>query len=108
MTLSLPESIATYFEVSNGADTDAITRCFTEGAFVVDEGQTHRGHKALQFWIQGTRKTFDYSVKPLEVFEKGAHLTVTAQVSGNFAGSPVRLDHVFQLAGDKIASLEIR
>jgi hypothetical protein len=32
---------------------------------------------------------------------------VTAKVSGNFPGSPLNLDHVFELHGDKIASLEI-
>jgi hypothetical protein len=31
-----------------------------------------------------------------------------AEVSGDFPGSPVNLEHIFRLDGDKIASLEIR
>ncbi len=38
----------------------------------------------------------------------GTQWTVRANVPGNFPGSPVRLDHVFELAGDAIRSLEIR
>jgi hypothetical protein len=33
---------------------------------------------------------------------------VTGKVSGNFPNSPVTLEHIFRLDGDKIASLEIR
>ena len=32
---------------------------------------------------------------------------VTARVSGNFPNSPANLDHVFEIHGDRIASLEI-
>ena len=33
---------------------------------------------------------------------------VAGRVAGDFPGSPITLDHVFRLDGDKIASFEIR
>lgn len=108
MTISLPASIATYFEVSNGADDTRLTHCFARDAVVLDEGRTHRGHEAIQSWLRETRKKFEYCVAPLNALQEGTRVSVVAQVTGNFPGSPVRLEHVFQLAGDVIRSLEIR
>jgi hypothetical protein len=34
-------------------------------------------------------------------------VTVRARLTGEFPGSPLELDHIFKLSGDKIASLEI-
>lgn len=47
-------------------------------------------------------------VEPIEVVQRGGKTIVTARVSGNFPGSPVNLDHIFGIEGDRIASLEIR
>lgn len=107
MSLPLPEPVATYFEVSNGADDAGLAHCFMPDARVLDEGQTHEGHGAILTWLRATRKKFEYSVEPLDVSQKGARVMVAAKVTGNFPGSPVRLDHVFQLTGDRIRSLEI-
>lgn len=107
MTLSLPDSISTYFEISNGSDIAQIARCFALDAFVVDEGRTYQGHDAIQSWQREAQKKFEYTVEPVGVSRDGDRLKVTANVVGNFPGSPARLDHVFGLAGDKIKSLEI-
>ncbi|WP_418648302.1 nuclear transport factor 2 family protein [Thauera butanivorans] len=107
MTLSLPDPVSTYFEVSNGSDIARLTRCFAPDAVVVDEGRTYRGHDAIQSWQREAQKKFQYTVEPVSISRDGYRLTVTAQVAGNFPGSPARLDHVFVLAGDRIASLEI-
>ena len=82
MSLSLPDAITTYFSISNGADATHIADCFTQDACVFDEGETHRGRPAIQAWMPAT-------------------------VTGNFPGSPVQLDHAFQLAESQIQSLEI-
>ncbi|MDR0245886.1 MAG: nuclear transport factor 2 family protein [Burkholderia sp.] len=108
MTLSLPDSIRVYFEFSNGADTARIADCFTQEAVVVDEGRTYRGYDAIQSWKRESRKTFAFTVEPVSVSRDGNRLTVTANVAGNFPGSPVQLDHVFDLALGKIESLEIK
>ncbi|GAA5235074.1 nuclear transport factor 2 family protein [Verticiella sediminum] len=107
MSLPLPAPISTYFEISNGADIARIVRCFTQDALVVDESRTYRGHDAIQSWQREAQRKFEYTVEPVSVSKKGDLLTVTASVVGNFPGSPVQLDHVFALSGDKISSLEI-
>lgn len=107
MPLSLPDPVSAYFKISNGADITHIARVFTQDAVVVDEGQTYQGHDAIQSWQGGTRKKFEYTVAPVSASRDGGQLKVKATVAGNFPGSPVQLDHVFSLAGDKITSLEI-
>ncbi|WP_081760349.1 nuclear transport factor 2 family protein [Bordetella petrii] len=108
MALSLPDPISAYFELSNGSDTVRVDYCFTQDAVVVDERRTHRGHEAIQSWKREARKKFEYTVEPVNVSREGDRITVLANVVGNFPGSPVQLDHVFELADDKIKSLEIR
>ncbi|CAO1666395.1 SnoaL-like domain-containing protein [Halomonas sp. NYA30] len=118
MSLSLPDAISTYFHISNGADVSHIAECFTQDACVFDEGETHRGHTAIQAWMRATREKVEYSVEPVSVSQQGNTMVVsvsqqgntmvvTATVTGNFPGSPVQLDHAFQLAESQIQSLEI-
>jgi hypothetical protein len=47
-------------------------------------------------------------VEPLSLIQRDGATIVAAKVAGDFPGSPVTLDHVFRLEGDKISSLEIR
>jgi hypothetical protein len=108
MTLSLPDSISIYFEISNGSDVARLDHCFMQDAVVIDERHTHRGLAAIQSWKREARKKFEYTVEPINVSRDGDRVTVAANVVGNFPGSPVQLDHVFELAGDKIRLLEIR
>jgi hypothetical protein len=35
-------------------------------------------------------------------------VVVTGEVSGDFPGSPIKLEHIFEIEGGRIASLEIR
>ncbi|SAI65322.1 SnoaL-like domain [Bordetella ansorpii] len=107
MSLALPTPVSLYFEISNGADAGGLVRCFASDAVVVDEGRTHQGLAAIQSWQREAKQAFDYTVQPSDVKQDGDRLTVTTNVEGNFPGSPVALDHVFELAADKITSLEI-
>ncbi|MCT4701460.1 nuclear transport factor 2 family protein [Enterobacteriaceae bacterium H20N1] len=108
MNLPLPGPVSLYFDIGNGSDIAQITRCFMHDAVVTDEKQTYRGLDAILAWKYEAKKKFEYSVEPLSISRDGDRLTVTANVVGNFPGSPVQLDHVFNLTGDKINSLEIR
>jgi ketosteroid isomerase-like protein len=108
MNHQLVESIRSYFDIINGPDTAGITDYFTQDAVVVDEGNVHRGHGAIRSWLQETRKRFEYSVEPIDTSRQEEHVTVVAKVFGNFPGSPVQLNHSFQLEGDRIQSLEIK
>lgn len=107
MPLSLPASVSVYFEISNGSDISQISHCFISNAVVVDEGKTHRGHVAIHAWQQEAQKKFKYTVEPVSASREGNRLKVAANVVGNFPGSPAQLDHLFDLDGDKIKSLEI-
>lgn len=107
MTSSLPDSVTRYFEISNGADIAGLPECFTSEALVFDEGQTHHGQDAIGSWIQEARSKATYSVEPTGASWDGEQGTVTADVVGNFPGSPVSLEHAFTLAHGKIQSLRI-
>lgn len=107
MSLSLPNSVSNYFKISNGLDIAQIVGCFTRDAVVVDEGQTYQGHAAIQSWQRDAQKKFKYTVEPISMSRDGDRLSVTANVVGNFPGSPVQLNHVFDLVGDKIKQLKI-
>ncbi|MCO7248098.1 nuclear transport factor 2 family protein [Halomonas sp. Mc5H-6] len=107
MSLSLPDAITTYFRISNGADDTHLGDCFTQDACVSDEGETHRGRTAIQSWLRATRAKIAYRVEPVSVSHQDNTMVVTATVTGDFPGSPVQLDHTFQLADAQIQSLEI-
>jgi hypothetical protein len=107
MNVKMPDSIASFFEVSNGADAFSLDRSFTENAVVHDENQAHQGHEAIRSWLQEAKRKYVYTVEPLQVFQRDSTVTVRARVSGNFPGSPVELNHVFRLTGGKIEFLEI-
>jgi hypothetical protein len=107
MSIQLPDSIATFFQVSNGAEAFALRHCFTDNAVVRDEGHTHEGYEAIQAWLLEAKRKYTYNVEALDVTQQGSSVKVCAKVSGNFPGSPVPLDHVFRLTGGKIDFLEI-
>ena len=107
MNVQLPDSIAYFFELSNGAKASALEQCFTENAVVHDENHTHQGHDAIRAWLQEAKRKYAYTVEPLDVVQQDSTVRVRANVSGNFPGSPVELNHVFRLTGGRIELLEI-
>jgi len=107
MTIHLPKPIAIYFASENAHDTGSLDRCFASDAIVRDEGRTIKGIAAIKTWRSETGEKYHHTVEPLSVTERDDKTVVTAKVSGNFPGSPVNLDHVFELHGDRIMSLEI-
>jgi hypothetical protein len=40
--------------------------------------------------------------------ERDGKMVMTAKVSGSFPGGPIDFDHIFEVQGDRIVSLEIR
>jgi hypothetical protein len=85
-----------------------VARCFADNAVVRDEGRTIKGLAAIKQWKAETKKKYQHTVEPLESAQKDGKTVVTSRVAGNFPGSPVNLEFVFGLEGNKIASLEIR
>lgn len=108
MPLHLPEPIRIYFASENTHDTKTLKDCFAIDAFVRDEGLRIEGLAAITAWRTETGRKYGHTVEPLGLFERDGKTVVTTKVTGNFPGSPVTLDHIFGLDGDRIASLEIR
>jgi hypothetical protein len=107
MSVDLPTPIALYITAENRGDTDALSQCFAEHAVVRDEGQTIKGLAAIKQWKAATGKKYQHTIEPLASTEKDGKTIVTNRLTGNFPGSPIELEFVFTLDGDKIVSLEI-
>ena len=105
MALELPGPVAAYFRVDDGRA--AVAQCFTVNAVVKDEGHTYTGRAAIERWQADASAKYQYVSEPLAYEEKDGRVVVVSRVSGNFPGSPIKLRYSFELAGDKIASLEI-
>jgi hypothetical protein len=104
---NLPKPIAVYVSAENSGDTNLFDQCFAEGAAVRDENETHRGLAEIKKWKAETKKKYQHTVDPLSVSEQDGRFIVTNRLTGNFPGSPIKLQFVFRLDGDKIVSLEI-
>ena len=108
MDIPLPPPVALYFTSENAHDPSAIERCFAADAIVCDEGKTIKGTAAIKSWRVETTQKYDHTVEPLAVSRRDGKVVVTVKVSGAFPGSPIRLEHIFAIEGDRISSLEIR
>jgi hypothetical protein len=104
---ALPTPIELYFTSENGRDIAAIDTCFVADATVRDEGKTMKGLAAIKSWRMEAAKKYQHTVVPLAVTTRGGKVVVRGKVSGNFPGSPIILDHTFELAGNRIVSLVI-
>lgn len=107
MSLQLPNVVQTYFDISNGGDLSQLACCFCTDATVFDENKTHAGLATIEAWQHKVRQAFSFEVEPLQALREQDRLTVIIQLTGDFPGSPVQLNQVFRLAGDRIRSLEI-
>jgi SnoaL-like protein len=104
---NLPKPIALYIAAENSGDTNLLDQCFTGDAVVRDEGQTIEGLAAIKKWKAETKKKYQHTIEALAVADKDGKTIVTNRLSGNFPGSPIELEFVFGLDGNKISSLEI-
>ncbi|QIG79378.1 nuclear transport factor 2 family protein [Stakelama tenebrarum] len=107
MTIELPGVIAEYFAADKKGNAEAISKCFTQDAVVVDEGNTYTGRDAIRQWMANASTQYNYTVEPFALVKEDGRTVVTSHLVGNFPGSPVDLRYFFVLEGDKIAELEI-
>ena len=103
---NLPAAVASYFTHAT-TDPEALARCFSEDALVIDERQEHRGRAAIAAWNASVTEKLSFTTEVLGVEEDSAHTTVRARVAGTFPGSPIELRFRFTLKDDLIARLEI-
>src|SRR5258708_2632075 len=103
-----PDVIARYLGLAAEGDLDALVGCFADDAEVVDEDQTFSGHEEIRRWRETVTSKFTYTVEVLTSEALGAdNFVVTAQLEGNFPGSPVQLRFRFVLRDGLIVALEI-
>jgi ketosteroid isomerase-like protein len=108
MSVQLPTIIEEYYQAKNRHDTAAMLTCFAEDAVVHDEGEELRGTDAIAGWIEKTTSKYRVTVEPTGMEKQNGETVVTAQVSGNFDGSPIELYYHFVVKNDKIVRLAIR
>ena len=104
MSITLAATIDLYFASENAHDPSVIEQCFAPGAVVRDEGRNITGVAAIKAWRIETGEKYRHIVEPLSV----SKVVVAAKVSGDFPGSPINLEHIFEIEGGRIVSLEIR
>jgi hypothetical protein len=108
MTLDLPQPIAGYFAALDRDDFEGMARCFAGDGIVRDERRAIVGPAAIRDWMREAKRKYRHRTSPSAVTRRGEAVVVAARVAGDFPGSPVTLEHVFRIVGDKIAELEIR
>jgi hypothetical protein len=114
ISIELPEPVRHYFEASNVHDIDRMIAPFADDARVKDEGADIVGREAIRGWMEETTRKYGAIAKPEHVkSEADADAPdvkiskVTALVSGNFPGSPIRLTYHFTIDRNRIVHLEI-
>ena len=108
MSIPLPPPIDLYVKIENSGDVDALSECFASNATVRDEGHTYTGLPDIRAWKADTKKKYQHTVEPLASAHMDGRTVVTNRLTGNFHGSPIDLQFIFDLDGNKIVSLEIR
>lgn len=103
----LPPAIASYFAANTEFDVERMLAPFAPDAVVFDESKTRSGTEELRAWIEEATVGAKAVATPVwTTLDADAHI-VTANVAGDFPGSPLMLTFRFRLAGDKIKHLEI-
>lgn len=103
---TLPAPVARYF-ADETTGPEAVARCFTQDAVVLDERHEHRGRAAIAAWNAASNTKYSVTTEPLSSSTEADVITVTAKVTGTFPGSPIELRFRFRVEADLIARLEI-
>ncbi|AOS44187.1 SnoaL-like domain protein [Lacunisphaera limnophila] len=103
----LPPLLAAFVAAKNDHDSIAFTACFAADAIVRDEQQTHRGASAIQAWFEEVSRKYRTRMSVTAIEKQGGKTVLTAEVSGDFPGSPFPFQYHLTLKDDKIAALEI-
>lgn len=108
MSIKLPPVVDAFLQAKNDHDSTAFVACFADQAVVWDEGREMRGTAAIKQWIENSNAKYHITVTAEKLAECDNETVLTAQVSGNFDGSPVLLDYHFTISEGKISQLSIR
>jgi hypothetical protein len=103
--MNLHKVVASLLEAQNRHDREAYSECFSETAIVHDERMTYTGKAEIRRWIEKSDHEYHTELKPLGYKEEESLLT--AEVTGNFPGSPAILQFHFSLKDGLISTLRI-
>jgi hypothetical protein len=106
-TTTLPAAVTRYLEAANRFDVLIAADCFTADAAVHDENHDHVGRDAIRAWIAETSRKYRPAFTVMHATVKGAAVSLSVAVSGQFPGSPVTLDYQLRLRDGKISTLTI-
>ncbi|MFF3440368.1 nuclear transport factor 2 family protein [Streptosporangium sp. NPDC002721] len=103
---TVPSAVRRYFELAVLPDQDPYFALFADDATVEDEGVEHHGVAAIRAWRTAVPDVV-YTVTGADL--TGDATDATADVSGDFPGSPVTLRFHFEYGADgRISVLRIR
>ena len=105
--MKLPPAIRAYLDADKDVGGPAPIGAFAIDAIVKDEGKTHVGRKAIAAWWRAAKAQYQHTAHPREFSETDGRITILAEVSGKFPGSPAMLSFMFTLKDKEIAALEI-
>lgn len=99
--------VTNLINAQNNHDTRAYVECFSDTAVVKDEGKIHKGKAQIQQWIEESNRKYQAVLKALSYEQKDTGNVLTAEVSGEFPGSPAVLHFNLKIKDDLIYSLNI-
>jgi hypothetical protein len=107
MNMELPPVIAAFFHATNTREFADFLSLFTPDAHVNDEASDYQGAE-IAAWIDRATADTKPAANVTGITGGDGHYVITAEVSGNFPGSPIQLRYHFTLQDDKIATLLIK
>lgn len=108
MTIKLPSIIEAFVHGKNNHDSEAVVACFTNDAVVHDEGKEFRGTAAIKKWLDASIAKYKVTLTAKKIVDIEEETILTAEVSGDFEGSPIPLDFHFSIREGKFDRLSIR
>lgn len=95
-----------FMQAKASGDSRTFADCFADEAVVYSEGQEFRGKDAIRQWFENSAK-YKKQYLVMGFSAKRQESILSAQVSGDFTGSPVLMDYFFTTQAGQITSLRV-
>jgi hypothetical protein len=106
----LPSVIDRYYSAVNARHIDLLMDCFTPNAIVNDRGkkQTLGGRDSIRTWANAAAHAYELSID-VHTFARrdDGTVSVNAEVTGTFPGSPLPFVYDFTIVAGRIVYLDI-
>ncbi len=107
MKANLSPLLNAFVAAMNANDSTALVACFSPEAVVNDEKHTHRGTSAIKAWFEEVSRKYRTEMSVTGIREQAGQTVLTADVSGDFPGSPFPFQYHLTVRNGKIAALTI-